>query len=156
MKKTLGTVAAAFLLASAAYVVPAHAQNAAQPQPAPSVQTQPYGATGQTQTQPNTGTGQTMTQPYGATTQTQTYSANTQGQGQLPQGPYLGSCKDARMDGQTLIAFCEKSDRTWQTSALRTGTCSTGIENINGDLTCNVGAGVGSSTAPASPTQGGY
>jgi hypothetical protein len=159
MKTTLGTVAAAFLLAGAAYVMPAHAQNAAQPQPdgtsAAPAQTQPYGTTGWGQTEPGTvsqpGGATTPAQTYGARSTAQPYSASNQMQSQLPQGAYLSSCKDARMDGQTLIAFCEKSDRTWQTSALRTNLCPSGgdIQNVNGDLTCGAGIGVGSSTPPA-------
>jgi hypothetical protein len=152
MRATLATAGAAFLLASTAYVLPAHAQ----PAP-PSAQTQPYGAT--SQTQPYSGMGQLQTQPYQATTygatnqvqpqpytgmgqtQTQPYQGTTQTQpsgmaGQLPQGSYASSCKDARMDGQTLIAFCHKPDGTWQTAALRTSQCAGDIQNVNGNLTC--------------------
>ena len=58
------------------------------------------------------------------------------------------------MDGQTLIASCQESDGTWQTSALRTGECTGDVQNINGDLTCvaGMGTGYGSSTPPANPT----
>jgi hypothetical protein len=57
MRATLATAGAALLLASAAYMLPAHVQPAA-----PSAQTQPYGAT--SQTQPYSGMGQSQTQPH--------------------------------------------------------------------------------------------
>jgi hypothetical protein len=159
MKVTLAAAGAAFLLAGAAYVLPANAQ----PAP-PSGQTQPYSAT--SPTQPNTGMGQTQTQPYQGTTQTQPSgmanqtrpdNASTQPQGQLPQGSYASSCKDARMVGQRLIASCQKPNGTWHTSALRTSQCTGDIWDVNGNLTCGAATRHGTSTRSASPTsQRGY
>jgi hypothetical protein len=55
------------------------------------------------------------------------------------------------MVGQTLIAFCQKPDGTWQTSAIGpVSQCTGDIQNVNGQLTCNE-TGVGSSTPPAQP-----
>jgi hypothetical protein len=76
---------------------------------------------------------------------------------QLPQGSYASSCKDARMDGQTLIAFCQKPDGTGQTSALRTQQCTGDIQDVNGNLTCGAANQYSASTPPTSPApQRGY
>jgi hypothetical protein len=56
------------------------------------------------------------------------------------------------MDGQTLIASCQKPDGTWQTSALTTGQCTGDIQDVNGNLTCGAENRYSSSTQPASPT----
>jgi hypothetical protein len=70
-------------------------------------------------------------------------------QAQAPQGSCRTSCNDVRMQGQTLIAFCQKPDGTWQTSAIGPASqCAGDIQNVNGHLTCNE-SGVGSSTPPA-------
>jgi hypothetical protein len=75
----------------------------------------------------------------------------TGAQGQLPQGSFRSSCNDARMAGQTLIAFCQKSDGTWQTSAIGPANqCVGDIQNVNGQLSCNE-TGYGSSSQPAQP-----
>ena len=122
---------------------------------------QPYGTTGQmhpygttSQTQPYTGA-----QPYGATTPTQTYGANSgvqpyggsnQTQGKLPQGAHLSSCKDARMDEGTLIAFCQTLNGDWHTTELRVNQCpnANDVVNANGDLACGMGTGYGWSMPP--------
>jgi hypothetical protein len=68
---------------------------------------------------------------------------------EAPQGSYRSSCNDVRMQGQTLIAFCQKPDGTWQTSAIGPANqCAGDIQNVGGQLTCNE-SGVGSSTPPA-------
>jgi CVNH domain len=105
---------------------------------------------GQTQTQPSSMT--TQAPPSGMAIQPRPYSGSTQTQGQLPQGSYASSCKDARMDGQTLIAFCQKPDGTWQTSALRTQQCTGDIQDVNGNLICGAANQYSASTLPASPT----
>ena len=71
-------------------------------------------------------------------------------QGQMPQGSYASTCKDSRMLGDSLVAFCRKNDGTWQTSELAEATRCTGdIQNNNGDLACPSGVSTGSSTPPA-------
>jgi hypothetical protein len=185
MRTTLATAGAAFLLAGTAYVMPAHAQPAApsvqfqpyggtsQTSPIPGwVSRRPSHTrrrllarrtrsrlnlmpVGQTQTQPSGMT--TQAPPSGMANQPRAYSASTQTQGQLPQGSYASSCKDARMDGQTLIAFCRKPDGTWQTSALRTQQCTGDIQDVNGNLTCGAANQYSVSTPPTSPApQRGY
>jgi hypothetical protein len=138
MKTTLAIVAA--LLLAGTYLPSAHAQTAPQ--------SQQSGTTGQIQTYRMTG--QTQAQPHG-TTGGQARMQPTQGQ--LPNGSYQSSCKDVRMDGQTLIGFCQKPDGTWRTSALRTSQCAGDIRNINGELSCGAEIGSGSSTPPASGQQ---
>jgi hypothetical protein len=152
MKTTVGVVAA-LVFAGTAYVQPVHAQTMPQA-PAPPAQTQPYGTAAQTQ-------------PYGTSAQTrapgamppaqtppQTPAVGTTGaemgkEAQLPQGSYRSNCKNIRMLGQTLVAFCEKSDGTWQTTELGPiGQCVGDIQNVNGELTCNE-TGYGSSVPPA-------
>jgi hypothetical protein len=159
--RTAFAVSAALLLAGTAYVLPADAQMAPQtPGAAPQAQAQPYGSAAN------------QTQSYGAATQSQPWTAGqtksgemnpmqTQSNGtagtqmgtqaQLPQGSYRSSCNDVRMQNDTLIAFCRKPDRTWQTSAIGpVNQCVGDIQNVNGQLTCNE-TGVGSSTPPAQP-----
>jgi hypothetical protein len=61
------------------------------------------------------------------------------------------------MDGQTLIAFCQKPDGTGQTSALRTQQCTGDIQDVNGNLTCGAANQYSASTPPTSPApQRGY
>lgn len=72
----------------------------------------------------------------------------------VPSGPYQSSCTEARMVGQSLIAFCKKSDGTSQTAVLAdSNRCTTGITNDNGNLTCQETPAVGSSTPPAPQPQ---
>jgi hypothetical protein len=120
MRTTLA-VSAALLLAGAAYL-PAHAQST------------PQGSTARTPVQGPSHSGmQTPAQP----------------QSQLPQGSFQSTCRDARMANQTLIAFCQKSDGSWQTSAIGpVSQCVGDLQNVNGRLTCNE-TGYGSSTPPA-------
>jgi hypothetical protein len=144
MKTTLGLVAA-LLVAVTAYGQTAHARSAAPPQqPGMTTQTQPSGATSQTQTR------QTPKAPSVGMTGGQ--AAVQAAPGQLPNGSYQTSCKDVRIDGQTLIGFCQKPDGTWQTSALKASQCAGDIQNVNGRLTCGAGTGYGASSPPASAT----
>jgi hypothetical protein len=152
--RTALAVSAALLLAGTAYVHPAHAQMTTQP---PTAAPQ-----AQTQAQPWTA-GQSQS---GAMTPTQTQSYGTTGsqmgtEAQAPQGSYRSSCNDARMVGDTLIAFCRKPDGTWQTSAIGpVNQCAGDMQDVNGQLTCNNEGGVGSSPPPAqpqtAPTRQGY
>jgi hypothetical protein len=90
---------------------------------------------------------QPAAQPYGgqATPQQQI------GQATLPRGPYLATCKEARMLEDTLTAFCSKGDGTWQTTQLwHVGECTGGVQNAGGDLVCAMAPQVGSSTPPQS------
>jgi hypothetical protein len=67
----------------------------------------------------------------------------------LPQGPYLGTCKQARMLEGTLTAFCSKGDGSWQTTQLwQANRCTGGVQNAGGDLVCGMPPQVGSSTPP--------
>ena len=152
--RTAFAASAALLIAGTAYVLPAHAQTSPQTQ---------WG-TGQTQSQPY-GSGAHSTQPYAAgqtqhwtsgqtqsgtmaPSQTRSYGTANNQMGALPEGSYRSSCNDVRMQNDTLIAFCQKPDGTWQTSAIGPANqCAGDIQNANGQLICNE-SGVGSSTAP--------
>jgi hypothetical protein len=124
--KTALSAFAVLLLAGAAHVQPASAQT----MPQRSNGVAPNQAAPQ---QPGVGSS-------GATSGMQT---------PLPQGSYRSACHDARIDGQTLIAFCPKGDGTWQTTAIGpVSQCAGDIQNVNGELRCNE-TGFGSSTPPA-------
>ena len=106
-------------------------------------------ASAQTMSQP-------MAQPYAGEAASSPYALQTMphpqmGQATLPQGPYLGTCKDARMLEDTLTAFCAKGDGTWQTTQLwQADRCTGGVQNAGGDLVCGMLPQVGSSTPPQS------
>jgi hypothetical protein len=90
---------------------------------------------------------QPMAQPYAGQAMPQPQAA----QATLPQGPYLGTCKDARMLEDTLTAFCSKGDGSWQTTQLwHADSCTGGVQNAGGDLVCGMEPQVGSSTPPES------
>ena len=153
-------VSAALLLAGTAHVHPAHAQMTTQPHAAaPQAQTQQFGTTGQNQAYATATRTQSWTPRQSqsgamAPSQTRSYGATgsqMSAQGQAPQGSSSSSCNDVRMQGQTLIAFCQKPDGTWQTSAIGpVSQCAGDIQNVDGHLTCSK-SGVGSSTPPARP-----
>ena len=70
---------------------------------------------------------------------------------QVPQGSYLQSCRDIKMQGQTLAAVCRRADGREQGSYLaEVHRCVGDIGNNNGVLQCNRGPG----PAPAGPAQG--
>jgi hypothetical protein len=141
--KSVIAVSPALLLAGAMLAAPASAQTMAQPyanQPAP----QSY-------------LGQAAAQPYayqrtaqpdaGQATARQQQTA----QGTVPQGSYLGTCKEVRMLEDTLTAFCSKGDGTWQTTQLwHADRCNGSVQNAGGDLVCAMMPQVGSSTPPQS------
>jgi hypothetical protein len=54
-------------------------------------------------------------------------------QAQVPQGSYLRTCTDIRMEGRTLVAVCRRADGREQRTAL------TDIERCNGDIGNNNG-----------------
>ena len=58
--------------------------------------------------------------------------------GQLPQGSYRDSCRDARMVGHTLLATCRQPDgEYWGISGLAAvQSCTGGIVNRTGELYC--------------------
>lgn len=117
----------ALVLAGALLAVPACAQMA-----------QPYA-------------GQPAPQPYAGQTMSQPYAGATTAQATLPQGPYLGTCKEARMLENTLTAFCSRGDGSWHTAQLfQADRCAGGVSNAGGDLVCAMMPEVGSSTPPQS------
>ena len=67
--------------------------------------------------------------------------------GQLPQGSYLQSCRDARLVGGTLLAMCRQPDgEYWGTSGLaEIRNCVGDIVNRSGALDCERGPLFGSS-----------
>lgn len=72
---------------------------------------------------------------------------------QTPQGSYLSSCTNVRMEGGSLTAMCRRADGREQRTALRDfNQCIGDIGNDNGVLRCNRGqapaAGRGQATAP--------
>jgi hypothetical protein len=71
---------------------------------------------------------------------------------QVPQGSYLQSCRDIKMQGQTLAAVCRRGDGREQGSYLADANRCTGdIGNNNGTLQCSRGSG---GPAPAAPAPG--
>src|SRR5271166_3298765 len=77
---------------------------------------------------------------------------------QVPQGSYLHSCRDIKMQGQTLAAVCRKADGREQGSYLAdVNRCTGDIANINGALQCNRGSGAPpASGSPGYPPPPGY
>lgn len=142
--KALLSASAAFLLVAAGCWQPAQAQQQ---------QTAPPQASQRTVSQPAQATRPTAAQQRrGQPTAAEKAPAQQTGemQGQTPQGSYASTCTDKRMLGDSLVAFCRKSDGTWQTSELAEATRCTGdIQNNNGDLACPSGVTTGSSTPPA-------
>src|SRR6266436_597272 len=72
---------------------------------------------------------------------------------QAPQGSYLGSCTNIRMEGRTLTAVCRRGDGREQRTALGdVNQCIGDIGNNNGVLRCNRGQapapGYGQAPAP--------
>jgi hypothetical protein len=56
----------------------------------------------------------------------------------LPQGSYLQSCRDVRIEGGALSGMCRTMNGAWMRTALGdVRLCSGDIGNINGQLTCN-------------------
>jgi len=59
---------------------------------------------------------------------------------QTPQGSYLGSCTNVRMEGRTLTAVCRRADGREQRATLGdVNQCIGDIGNNNGVLRCNRG-----------------
>src|SRR5467141_1919357 len=59
---------------------------------------------------------------------------------QVPQGSYLGSCTNIRMEGRTLTAVCRRADgREQRTTLGDVNQCNGDIGNSNGVLRCNRG-----------------
>src|SRR4029077_9373857 len=72
---------------------------------------------------------------------------------QAPQGSYLGSCTNIRMEGRSLTAVCRRADGREQRTALGdVNQCVGDIGNNNGVLRCNRGQapapGYGQAPAP--------
>jgi hypothetical protein len=143
--KSILFASTAFLLASVAFAPLASAQMSPQASPQPYM-SQP--APQPDMNQPNMA--QPMAQPnMNQTNPGQTMPPQQTGLQPAPQGPYLASCKDARLLGGDLVAFCSKPDGTWHTSMLsQADQCAGNVQNINGDLTCPTGPQVGSTTPP--------
>jgi len=60
----------------------------------------------------------------------------------VPQGSYLTSCSDVRVEGDTLVARCRTRDGRERRSALAgINRCVGDIGNNNGTLQCNLGRG---------------
>jgi hypothetical protein len=145
--KPLLTASSALLLAGALFAAPALAQtmpqgNEDQPMASPGATTGWEPDVGQATGQPSGGQG--MSQPSA------NQAASPQmSQSSLPQGSYLDTCKDARMLGGTLTAFCPKGDGTWHTVQLeQAGQCTGGVQVTGGELSCGNLPEVGSSAPP--------
>ena len=54
-----------------------------------------------------------------------------------PQGSYLDSCTNIRMNGDRLFADCRRMDGSWQRTVLDVDRCVGDIGNSNGHLNCN-------------------
>lgn len=63
--------------------------------------------------------------------------------GNLPNGSYQQSCRDARVTGGTLSASCRDNRGRWNYSSIRMNDCRRDIRNDNGRLVCDVGGGGG-------------
>jgi hypothetical protein len=130
--RTILAASPALVIAGALLAAPASAQTLSQPMMNPPA-AQPYGA----EAMPQPYAGQTMGPPQAA-------------QATIPQGAYLSTCKEVRMLGGTLTAFCSKGDGTWQTTQLwHADSCTGGVQNAGGQLVCGMEPQVGSSTPPA-------
>jgi hypothetical protein len=67
------------------------------------------------------------------------WTAPAQAQG-MPQGSYLRSCTDVRIEGDTLVARCRRADgREERTSLNDVRRCVGDIGNNNGNLQCSYG-----------------
>jgi hypothetical protein len=63
---------------------------------------------------------------------------NCEGGGILPPGSYIASCKDVRLQGNTLRASCNDGQGHWRNSSLRDAAkCSGDIANHGGMLRCD-------------------
>ena len=72
---------------------------------------------------------------------------------QAPQGSYLRTCTDIRMEGRTLVAVCRRADGREQRTALSdVERCIGDIGNNNGVLQCHRGP-AGPGYPPAYPPQ---
>jgi hypothetical protein len=58
---------------------------------------------------------------------------------QAPPGSYQQSCRDIRMQGPNLTAFCRRIDGREQPTGLNIAHCVGDIGNNNGNLMCNGG-----------------
>jgi CVNH domain-containing protein len=54
-----------------------------------------------------------------------------------PRGSYYETCRNIRVDGDTLRASCEKKNGKWRDTSLNNYRRCNDIENINGKLRCN-------------------
>jgi hypothetical protein len=69
------------------------------------------------------------------------WSAPTRAQG-VPQGTYVQSCRDIRIQGDALVATCRTVDGRAQRAVLAAvSRCVGDIGNNNGTLQCNYGDG---------------
>jgi len=68
--------------------------------------------------------------------------------GNAPRGSYLDSCVDIDVTGNALSARCGARDGTWRRSTLANTAACTGIDNIDGQLTC---AGAAAQAPPQNP-----
>jgi hypothetical protein len=69
-----------------------------------------------------------------------------------PPGSYRESCRDIRMQGPDLIAFCRRADGREQRTALDIAHCVGDIGNNDGNLVCNGGQ----PARPVAPPPAGY
>jgi len=57
-----------------------------------------------------------------------------------PSGPYIDSCQNIEMKGNTLRAKCQSADGKWNAVELRNArSCADGVINLNGVLSCQSG-----------------
>jgi len=57
--------------------------------------------------------------------------------GRYPRGSFVRTCRDIRMEGNTLRASCQKNDSRWRDTSLRNGNaCQGQVINDNGHLRC--------------------
>ncbi|HEY1300000.1 MAG TPA: hypothetical protein VGF07_05860 [Stellaceae bacterium] len=93
--------------------------------------------------------GAILSSPASAQTSPPTTTQQQAGPQTLPQGSYSSSCKDARMLGGELVAFCDQGNGNWHTTTLsQADQCTGDVQNLNGTLTCAAGPQVGSSSVP--------
>ncbi len=55
----------------------------------------------------------------------------------LPEGSYIYSCRDLRIDGDKLKAECQKNNGSWTRTSMNYKNCKGDIANINGRLACD-------------------
>lgn len=66
------------------------------------------------------------------------YLTCAKGDGPLPSGSYIGSCRNLNVEKNTLYATCRNVNGDWKEASLPLGYCNYEIYNTNGRLACTL------------------